>query len=138
MLFMAAMFSVGVSVLLEHDGSVLLLHRAVSKDHGSGEWEPVSGRVESGETAEQAAVREVDEETGLRAYDLQPFDTFSFRRTTGEELIGITFRAKVDVRDVSISAEHDQYKWVPRSQLLATPAPSAVAECFRKYLVSLP
>nr|MDA8188223.1 NUDIX domain-containing protein [Dehalococcoidales bacterium] len=47
-------------VLLD-DGDIFLLHKP------NGEWVMPKGHLESGETPEQAAVREVLEETGLTA-----------------------------------------------------------------------
>jgi lipoyl(octanoyl) transferase len=43
------------------DGRVLLLRRSAER---GGFWQPVTGRIEPGETAEQAARRELREETG--------------------------------------------------------------------------
>lgn len=132
---MPAKFLVGVSVLLEHAGKVLLLHRAGSKDHGAGEWEPISGRMEQGETAEQAAVREVKEETGLDAKIIMPFDTFFFvRKPSNEELVGITFCAKAFSDAVTLSEEHDQYKWVPKAELTQQTASAPVKNALAKYV----
>ena len=47
--------------IVGRDGHVLLVHRARQDD-----WSFPKGKLESGETWEQAAVREVEEETGLR------------------------------------------------------------------------
>jgi len=59
------MFQVGVSAVIEDaQGRVLLMRRAISKDFEALEWEPVSGRMESGESPESAVQREVFEETG--------------------------------------------------------------------------
>lgn len=48
-----------------HDGErVLLLRRTPS---AGGNWQPVTGRIEAGETPHDAAIREMFEETGLEA-----------------------------------------------------------------------
>lgn len=51
------------AVLTDESGRLLLIRRA--NDPGRGLWSLPGGRVEPGETDEQAVVREVAEETGL-------------------------------------------------------------------------
>ncbi len=53
----------GVGVLVVRDGKVLLGRRASPR--GRGTWSPPGGRAEPGETDEETARRELDEETGL-------------------------------------------------------------------------
>jgi lipoyl(octanoyl) transferase len=55
--------SISATVVRE-DGAVLLLKR---RDDRGGYWQPVTGRVEPGESPMQAAERELFEETGLEA-----------------------------------------------------------------------
>lgn len=132
---MPAKFLVGVSILLEHSGKILLLHRAETKDHGAGEWEPISGRMEQGETPEEAAIREIKEETGLDAEIIRPFDTFFFvRKPSNEELVGITFCAKAFSDAVNLSEEHDEYKWVDKKDLIQQPTSTPVKKALQKYL----
>lgn len=61
---------VGVSILVEEGGQVLLVRRGI--DPGRGQWSLPSGFCEWDEAPEQAAAREVAEETGLavRVVDL--------------------------------------------------------------------
>jgi 8-oxo-dGTP diphosphatase len=47
--------------VIERDGSVLLVHRPEYDD-----WSFPKGKLEDGETWEEGALREVEEETGLR------------------------------------------------------------------------
>lgn len=55
---------VGVGGVVVHDGRVLLIRRG--KPPLLGRWIIPGGTVELGETLEQALVREMEEETGLR------------------------------------------------------------------------
>ncbi|WP_067488056.1 NUDIX hydrolase [Actinomadura hibisca] len=58
----------GVVVCVVHDGdapSVLLIKRAY-RGRNAGQWGLPGGRAEPGETPEQAALRELEEELGLR------------------------------------------------------------------------
>jgi 8-oxo-dGTP diphosphatase len=52
------------AVVLREDGAVLLVRRA--RPPAVGSWTLPGGKVEAGETLEQAIAREVHEETGLR------------------------------------------------------------------------
>lgn len=53
----------GVAVVLQHDGRVLMGQRKGS--HGAGSWSFPGGWMEFGESFEEAARRELREETGL-------------------------------------------------------------------------
>ncbi len=109
-----AKFLVVVAFFIERDGQVLLLRRARSKDHAPGEWECGSGRVQRGESAEQAVIREATEETGLHVEVLDPIDTFHFYRGEAkEEAIGVTFHCLARGGVVALSSEHDEAKWIP-------------------------
>jgi ADP-ribose pyrophosphatase YjhB (NUDIX family) len=54
----------GVSVLVEHEGKVLLVQRG--RPPSAGYWAFPGGRVEFGEKLAEAAAREVQEETALQ------------------------------------------------------------------------
>jgi 8-oxo-dGTP diphosphatase len=66
--------------ILDRDGRVLMQRRRQDAVHG-GLWEFPGGKVEAGETAEMAALREIDEELGLSldASELAPL-TFASGR----------------------------------------------------------
>ena len=62
--------AVGVSALVVRDGKLLLgLRRGA---HGAGSWAPPGGAVDGGEQPAATALRELEEETGLRATAARP------------------------------------------------------------------
>lgn len=103
------------------DGFRVLVLRRGEGTRCTGAWEVVHGRVEGQERPEDAAEREVGEETGLRVERLynvicQPF--YLHRLSTVH--IAVVFAAFVDSRArVTLSAEHDRSEWLPVEQALA-------------------
>lgn len=67
-------------------------HVALIATRGRTRWGLPKGAVSEGETSEQAALREVLEETGLRAEILKPLDTIEYFFRAGDTLI----RKRVD------------------------------------------
>jgi 8-oxo-dGTP diphosphatase len=65
---------VAACALIDPDGRVLIAQRPEGKAH-AGRWEFPGGKVERGETPEQALVRELREELGIEPCEqcLQPF-----------------------------------------------------------------
>lgn len=63
---------VAVAVVRRADGRVLLAERT-ARQVAAGFWELPGGKIDAGETAEQAAARELREEVGVRALQLQPW-----------------------------------------------------------------
>jgi 8-oxo-dGTP diphosphatase len=56
-------------ILLDRNGRVLLLRH--TRKNGSTFWAPPGGGVERGETFEQAALREAEEELGLKGFPIK-------------------------------------------------------------------
>ena len=83
-------------------------------------WETVHGHIEAGESPEQAAVREVREETGLsvqRLYNVtvQPF--YLHKLATVE--LAVVFAAFVDHEHlITLGAEHLRHEWLSPDQAL--------------------
>ncbi|CAN5783061.1 hypothetical protein BH11GEM1_BH11GEM1_11530 [soil metagenome] len=92
---------------------VLTLQRALLT-RCPGAWETVHGRIEAGEEPEDAARREVREETGLtiqRLYNVtvQPF----YLHTLHTVELAVVFAAFVDANaPVTLGAEHARYEWL--------------------------
>jgi 8-oxo-dGTP pyrophosphatase MutT (NUDIX family) len=84
-------------------------------------WETVHGHIESGEEPEQAAVRELAEETGLvaeRLYSVRVQPIYLVRTHTVH--LGVGFAAIVSrTAAVTLGPEHMAHEWLPIEQALA-------------------
>lgn len=86
-------------------------------------WNFPGGKVEPGENLEQAAAREVLEETGLKIKPTKIVHVFSNATDDGGTFIFIMFRATTANSDVTLNEEHSEYRWVNHQQLLKEIAP---------------
>jgi 8-oxo-dGTP pyrophosphatase MutT (NUDIX family) len=99
--------------------SVLALQRAHDTRCPTA-WETVHGHIEAGESPEQAASREVREETRLtvqRLYNVtvQPF--YLHKLATVE--LSVVFAAFVDrEQPIALGAEHMRHEWLPADAAL--------------------
>jgi 8-oxo-dGTP pyrophosphatase MutT (NUDIX family) len=94
---------------------VLVLQRAATGTRCPLAWETVHGRIEAGERPEQAAVREVAEETGLTIDRLYNVTTQSFYlHGMGAVQIAVAFCAFVrDPAPPVLGPEHGAAEWLP-------------------------
>lgn len=81
-----------VGLLIEMDSGLVLIRRA-NPPH-QGEWTLPSGFIEADESAEEAAIREAEEETGLKVEILELFGVNSFPEGPPISGIMIFFRAR--------------------------------------------
>jgi len=91
---------------------VLLLKRTQTL---VGEWCQIAGKVEEGETAWQCALRELDEETGLKPDTLYSADTCEqfYEADLDAITIAPVFVAFIDqISEVSLNHEHSDFRWV--------------------------
>jgi 8-oxo-dGTP diphosphatase len=73
-------FSLGVGGVLWHNGKVLLVQR--SNNPGKGMWTIPGGYVDQGESIGEAVIREIQEETGIKA---EPLSIIALRDRPGEK-----------------------------------------------------
>jgi len=121
-------------IIVYYQNEFLLLHYA------HGHWDLPKGKLEAGETKQQAALRELQEETGLQADIISEFSTsFSYIYT---EVDGILtkktvyfFLGEAKSKKVVLSHEHIGYAWLPyqdaHKQLTFDNAKEALAKAYQ-------
>lgn len=104
------------------NGRYLLLQRASTKDVGAGSWECVTGRVDQGESFEEALYREVFEEIGVRPEVEFILGTTHFFRGTAvpeNELLGLAYACTIPAASaIQLGEEHDAHHWFTTAELL--------------------
>ena len=97
----------------------LVLRRAAGRVY-AGTWRVVGGKIEAGEAAWQAALRELAEETGRRpvhAWTVPSVNAFYEWQTDRLNLIP-AFAAEL-AADPVLDAEHDAFAWLPPAEAAA-------------------
>jgi len=85
-------------------------------------WQGVAGKIEGNETASEAAIRELREETGLEPVRMFVADHVSRFYESHQDRINLVpvFGIEVDSVEVKLSKEHVDYKWVDIYEALDT------------------
>ena len=116
------MTRVYVSTIVQNkDGEILILKRVDSARFAPGQWEFVNGTIEGKDSAEDTALRELKEETGLTANieELVALPVHELDDSDGH-WVAIPFWLKSN-GPITISDEHTNYKWVSEQELRSTP-----------------
>ena len=82
----------------------------------AGTWETVHGHINDGETPVEAALRELNEETGLvaqRFYNVSRVESFYQHKGDVISLIPVFCAFAPPHASPSLSAEHDASEWLP-------------------------
>jgi len=113
-----------------------------------GKWDLAKGKLDAGETIEQCATREVEEETGLKNIKLEQFIGISkheyFDKWINEEVIKETHWYKMSVaewQELVPQTEEDilEIKWVPIVEIESYLSRSyeSIEEIIRKWLADI-
>ncbi len=84
-----------VAGAIVRDGRVLLAKRARGKAIAPGKWHLPGGHVEFGEQPDEALMRELEEELGVKTRVGMPVDAFSYV-WRGRHTVGIAFYVEIE------------------------------------------
>jgi 8-oxo-dGTP pyrophosphatase MutT (NUDIX family) len=90
---------------------------AVVYREARGDWTFPKGKLGEGESFEQAAVREVHEETGLRCTIARFAGTTSYTHRKGRPKIVAYYLMEVSDGEFAPNAEVDELVWIPLGEL---------------------
>lgn len=118
------MVLVAAAALVDTDGRVLLAQRPEGKSM-AGLWEFPGGKVEQGETPEQALIRELEEELGINTWEscLAPLSFASHSYDDFHLLMPVFVCRKWD--GVARPTEGQTLRWVRSADLRSYPMPPA-------------
>ncbi len=117
----SASIQVSVGVISRNDDYLLTLR---PKDtHLGGYWEFPGGKLESGESPQQALVRELNEELGIRVISADPLIRIPYRYSDVDVYLHV-FRVTAFENDPS-GKEGQICRWVPKGQLRHLQLPPA-------------
>jgi len=124
---------VGVSVIIEKDGKVLLGKRMRMNSHGVGTWCFPGGHIEFGEELEYTCKREVMEEANIKIKNLKFVGiTNDFFKKEGKHYITIFFKADYVSGTPKPNPELDPIGWFYPNKL-----PKPLFLCMKNYLNKL-
>jgi 8-oxo-dGTP diphosphatase len=118
-------------VVVTHAGAVLMIFDTWRKH-----WELPGGMLEPGETARQAAVRELHEETGIHATDLAfaAVAEFDLTRPERRELLAV-YRVQLQAAPrLTVNDEALDFRWWPPTEPVSDDMSPLDAEIARRVL----
>ena len=84
-----------------------------------GDWTFPKGKLDDGETFEQAALREVHEETGMRCHVVRFIGTTNYTHRKGKPKIVAYYLMAVERGEFAPTEEVDELVWLPLEQVRA-------------------
>lgn len=111
-------FTLSVKVFLQdHEGRLLVLKRSAGSKNNAGKWDLPGGKVDAGESFQDALIREVREETGLEI-GLNHVVGASERELASRKIAYLFMEATLKSGVLTLSDEHADFRWVNPRDLL--------------------
>ena len=99
--------------VVEQDGLIAIVHRPRYDD-----WSLPKGKLDKNESAERAALREVQEETGLSCQLIEELDPVSYTDNRGRPKNVRYWRMKVLSGEFEVNDEVDELRWLSKADAL--------------------
>ena len=99
--------------VVEQDGLIAVVHRPRYDD-----WSLPKGKLDRNESSERAALREVQEETGLSCQLIEELDPVSYTDNRGRPKNVRYWRMKVLSGEFEVNDEVDELRWLAKADAL--------------------
>lgn len=100
-----------ICYLKRNDSYLLLFRNKKKNDVNEGKWIGVGGHIEKGETKDEAAIREIKEETGLNVCSLKCSGEVLFVNDDYQEMMYVYEIEDFDGNE--IACDEGDLKWIP-------------------------
>ena len=91
------------------EGEILLGYK--KRGFGAGRWNGFGGKVEEGETTEEAAKRELSEESGMEAKAMKKVGTLDFSFKNDPKVLEVHIFKVTDFEGVPVESEEMRPQW---------------------------
>lgn len=117
------MVAAGAVITQKDTGKILINQRASTLDWRPNDWEIIYGRIDQHESLEDGLRREVKEEVGITDLEVQQilraWHIYRGTEATAQnDLIGVTYWCETTTSEVTISSEHQAFRWVSVAEAL--------------------
>lgn len=103
-------------IVKNQEGKYLILIKSSLEEINPNTYDLPGGRMSFGEKPEEAIVREVSEETGLKVEPIKVFEVWTFTKEDFQ-LVGINFLCNLISGELKLSEEHDKSEWLSYEEI---------------------
>ncbi len=123
---------------LENDSKILILRRSDKVRTMKGKWAGISGYIEENETALERALKEIQEEVGLKKEDVQLVRAGEPLQVPDKEqdILWIVhpYLFKTSNTEIKLDWEHDEYRWIDPADIAKYDTVLMLRETLRRCL----
>ncbi len=118
------------AIVLDAKGNLLIIRRSKDDYTRPNGWDIPGGGLNENEDPRQGIQREIKEETGLDVTNIEILDTIPITLKDGCAAIMLVFKGLTDSSDITLSHEHDQFKWLSKEEVKSLDLP----EIYKKFM----
>jgi len=115
--------TINVAAAVIYVNGLFLLSKRLDHQHQGGKWEFPGGKIEDGESTEQALVRELKEELSIEVMEQSHFMSLSFEYP--EKHVNLHFQLVTNFSGKEQGVEGQKVQWFSKEELITLTFPDA-------------